>query len=114
MTLMMKSLKSGSTPLIRCTHHYTNPKDCKHNHAIYYDNLYSEVLKRVRGIASKIESGELLERIQKQSTRRVKTDKLVAEQSKANKRPNVLKRIIKNCTRILPPTSWIRKAIILC
>lgn len=36
MTLMMKPLKSGPTPLIRCTHHYTNPEDCKHNHTIYY------------------------------------------------------------------------------
>ena len=95
MTLMMKPLKAGPTPLIRCTHHYTNPEDCKHNHAIYYDDLYGEVLERVRGIASKIESGELLERIQKQSTKRVKTDKLIVEQTKANKRLTVLKRIIK-------------------
>lgn len=95
MTLMMKPLKAGPTPLIRCTHHYTYPEDCKHNHAIYYDDLYAEVLKRIRGIASKIESGELLERIQKQSTKRVKTDKLIAEQTKANKRLTVLKRIIK-------------------
>ena len=95
MTLMMKPLKAGPTPLIRCTHHYTNPEDCKHNHAIYYDDLYGEVLKRIRGIASKIQSGELLERIQKQSTKRIKTDKLIAEQTKLNKRLTVLKRIIK-------------------
>ena len=95
MTLMMKPLKSGPTPLIRCTHHYTNPEDCKHNHAIYYEDLYCEVLKRVRSIASKMQSGELLERIQKQRTKRVKTDKLIAEQAKASKRLTVLKRIIK-------------------
>ena len=95
MTLMMKPLKSGPTPLIRCTHHYTNPEDCKHNHAIYYEDLYGEVLKRVRSIASKMQSGELLERIQKQRTKRVKTDKLIAEQAKASKRLTVLKRIIK-------------------
>ena len=95
MTLMMKPLNAGSTPLIRCTHHYTNPEDCKHNHAIYYEDLYGEVLKRVRSIASKMQSGELLERIQKQRTKRVKTDKLIAEQAKASKRLTVLKRIIK-------------------
>ena len=36
-----------------------------------------------------------MERIQKQSTKRVKTDKLITEQSKSNKRLTVLKRIIK-------------------
>ena len=46
-------------------------------------------------IARRIESGELLEQIQKQSAKRVKTDKLVAEQVKINKRLSVLKRIIK-------------------
>ena len=95
MTLMMKPLKAGPTPLIRCTNHYSNPEDCKHNHYIYYDDLYAEVLKRVRNIARQIESGELLEQIQKQSAKRVKTDKLVAEQAKINKRLSVLKRIIK-------------------
>ncbi len=95
MTLMMKPLKAGLMPLIRCTHHYSNPEDCKHNHYIYYDDLYAEVLKRVQNIARQIESGELLEQIQKQSAKRVKTDKLVAEQAKINKRLSVLKRIIK-------------------
>lgn len=95
MTLMMKPLKAGPTPLIRCTNHYSNPDQCKHNHYIYYDDLYAEVLKRVRCIASRIESGELLERIQKRSTKRVKTNKLIAEQCKTNKRLTVLKRIIK-------------------
>ena len=95
MTLMMKPLKAGPTPLIRCTNHYSNPDQCKHNHYIYYDDLYAEVLKRVRCIASRIESGELLERIQKRSTKRVRTNKLIAEQCKTNKRLTVLKRIIK-------------------
>lgn len=95
MTLMMKQLKAGPAPLIRCIHHYSNPEDCKHNHYIYYDDLYAEVLKRVQNIARRIESGELLERIQKQSTKRVKSAKLITEQAKINKRLNVLKRIIK-------------------
>ncbi len=49
----------------------------------------------MRSIANKMQSGELLERIQKQRTKRVKTDKLIAEQAKASKRLTVLKRIIK-------------------
>lgn len=62
---------------------------------IYYDDLYAEVLKRVQSIAKRIESGELLERIQKQSTKQVKTDKLITEQAKAIKRLTVLKKIVK-------------------
>lgn len=95
MTLMMKPLKAGPAPLIRCTNHYSNPDQCKHNHYIYYDDLYAEVLKRIQGIANRLESGELLERIQKKTEKRVKADKLIAEQAKINKRLTVLKRIIK-------------------
>ena len=95
MTLMMKPLKAGPAPLIRCTNHYSNPDQCKHNHYIYYDNLYAEVLKRIQGIANRLESGELLERIQKKTEKRVKADKLMAEQAKINKRLTVLKKIIK-------------------
>ena len=95
MTLMMKPLKAGPAPLIRCTNHYSNPDQCKHNHYIYYDDLYAEVLKRVQSIAKRVESGELLERIQKQSTKQVKTDKLKSEQAKIGKRLTVLKKIVK-------------------
>lgn len=95
MTLMMKPLKAGPTPLIRCTNHYSNPEQCKHNHYIYYDVLYAEVLKRIQGIAGRMESGELLERIRKKTAKRVKADKLIAEQAKINKRLTVLKKIIK-------------------
>ncbi len=95
MTLMMKPLKSGPTPLIRCTNHYSNPEQCKQNHYIYYDALYAEVLKRIRDIAGRMESGELLECICKKTAKHVKADKLIAEQAKINKRLTVLKKIIK-------------------
>ena len=92
---MMKSLKSGPKPLIRCTNHYSNPDKCQHNHYIYYDVLYAEVLERVQILAQRIESGELLKRIQKQASKKKKIDKLKTEQAKINKRQTVLKRIIK-------------------
>ena len=81
--------------MIRCTNHFANPEKCTHNHYIYYDDLYSEVLKRIQGIAKRIENGELLKRIQKQSSKRVKTDKLTAEKKKICKRLTALKKIIK-------------------
>lgn len=95
MMLMMKPLKVGPTPLIRCTNHYSNPEQCRHNHYIYYDDLYEEVLRRVQDIAKRIESGELLMRIQKKSTKRVKTDKLLSEKKKIGKRIIALKKIIR-------------------
>ena len=95
MTLMMKPLKAGLTPIIRCTNHYNNPDKCKHNHYIYYDVLYAEVLKRIQNIAQRVESGELLRSIQKQTAKQVKADKLEAEKVKISKRLQVLKKIIK-------------------
>ena len=95
MTPMMKPLKAGPTPLIRCTNHYSNPEQCRHNHYIYYDDLYEEVLRRVQDIAKRIESGELLMRIQKKSTKRVKADKLLSEKKKIGKRIIALRKIIR-------------------
>ncbi len=95
MTLMIKPLKAGPTPLIRCTNHYSNPEQCRHNHYIYHDDLYEEVQRRVRDIAKRIESGELLARIQKKSAKRIKADKLLSEQKKIGKRLIALKKIIR-------------------
>ena len=95
MTLMMKPLKAGPTPLIRCTNHYSKPEQCKHNHYIYYDDLHEEVMQRVQAIVNKIESGELLTWIQKKSDKRLKTDNLLAEKKKIDKRIVTLKKIIR-------------------
>ena len=95
MTLMMKPLKSGPTPLIRCTNHYNNPEQCRHNHYIYYDDLYEEVLNRVRDTAKRIDSGELLTRIQMKSTKQEKADKLLVEKKEIGKRLITLKKIIR-------------------
>ena len=86
MTVMMKPLKAGLTPVLRCTNYYNNSDKCTHNHYMYYDVLYEEVLKRIQGIAKKVQSGELLSHIQKQTAKQVKTDKLEAEKAKIAKR----------------------------
>ena len=95
MTLMMKPLKTGLTPLIRCTNHYNNPEQCKHNHYIYYDDLYAEVLRRLRDVVRDIENGELLVRVQKKAAKQIMEDKLVSEQRKIHGRLVVLKKIIR-------------------
>ena len=61
--------------------------------------------------ASKIQSGEMVERIQKQLTKRVKMDKLIVEQTKADKLLAVLKKIIKElyedfATDLLDPDNY--------
>lgn len=95
MTLMMKPLKTGPAPLIHCRNHYSNPDQCKHNHYIYYDDLYEAVLKRVQRIAQQMGSETLLECIQKRTDTHSKEDKLTAEQTRINKRLGVLKKVIK-------------------
>ena len=95
MTMMMKPLKSGKHPLIRCTNHFKNPEECKHHHQIYYEDLYVEILKSAQGIAKQIESGELLKRIQTQKKSQKNLVKLQQEKSKIQKRLGSLKKIIR-------------------
>ena len=95
MSWMMKSVKTGETPVLRCVNHFRKPDRCKHNHMVYYDELYELVLERVRKLAERIDSGELLKHIQKQAQRRSKRDKLVSERQKINRRLEVLKKVIR-------------------
>lgn len=95
MTLMVKPLKNGPTPLIRCRNHFNHPNECKQNHYIYYDDLYTEVLKRVQSIAKNLKSSELIERIQEQTEKSTKADHRKTEQNRINKRLGALKKIIK-------------------
>jgi len=95
MTMMMKPLKSGTVPLIRCTNHFQKPEKCTHHHQIYYEDLYAEILKSVQGIAKQIESGELLKRNQKQKKSIKNLAKLEQEKNKIQKRLTSLKKIIR-------------------
>lgn len=95
MTLMMKPLKAGPKPLIRCTNHYNHPDQCTHNNYIYYDDLYAEVLRRVQTIAGQIERGELPDRLQEQNVKRKYEEKLISEHTKSYKRSVAIRRIIQ-------------------
>ena len=91
----MKPMKNGLTPVLRCANHYNHPEQCRHNHYIHYDVLYEEILKRVRNIAKRLESGELLRSIRRQTARQTRTDKLETERNRITKRLLTLKKIIK-------------------
>lgn len=95
MTTMMKPLKSGLTPLLRCTNHFLNPEQCRHNHYIYYDKLYEEILSRLQDMERRIESGELLAQLQKKAARKSKQAKQLADLKKIQKRLSALKKIVR-------------------
>jgi len=48
LTIAMKKRKNSSQILFRCTNHFQQPDQCKHNHAILYNKLYQEVLDQVK------------------------------------------------------------------
>lgn len=95
MTMMMKPLKDGLHPMIRCTNHYFKPEECRHYHYIYYDDLYAEVLKRIQRLTKQVESGELLKQLQKQNSAQKNLNKLKEEQNKIHRRLQMLKKIIR-------------------
>ncbi len=43
MTQATKKRMNGERFLLRCTHHFTHPEECKRNHAIFYDDLVEQV-----------------------------------------------------------------------
>jgi len=67
-------------------HRYKNPDECTHYHQIYYDDLYDQVLSRIRKIAKSVENGSLLESVNKRMAKQKKTDKLEAEKKKISTR----------------------------
>ena len=95
MTMMMKPLKDGLHPMIRCVNHFSKPEECRHNHYIYYEDLYAEVLRRIQCLTERIESGELLKQLQKQKQAQKNLNKLKEEQNKIHRRLQMLKKIIR-------------------
>ena len=92
---MMKPLKSGGKPLLRCVNHFRNPEECSHNHAVYYEELYAEVLARIQKIVRQIDSGELVKQLEKQRLKRAKKDRLASERTKITRRLGMLKNFNK-------------------
>ena len=47
LTQATKKNKSGTRYLLRCTNHFANPTECKHNHAVFYDMLMESVKQSI-------------------------------------------------------------------
>ena len=43
LTQATRKNKNGNRFLLRCTNHYAHPDECKHNHAVFYDELIESV-----------------------------------------------------------------------
>ena len=63
---MMKPVKTGKQPILRCVNHFHNPDECQHNHFVYYEDLYAEVLARIKALSGLIDSGKLLKQLERQ------------------------------------------------
>lgn len=62
MTLIaVKNRKGVKRGLLKCFTHYTNPEQCVHYHAIIYDDLYDEILERIRLLFQRIKDTEIYE-----------------------------------------------------
>ena len=95
LTWMTKQRKSGNAPLLRCMNHFHNAEECRHNHFVYYEDLYAEVLARIKALSGQIDSGKLLKQLEKQRLKRAKKDKLASERTKIHKRLEALTKVIK-------------------
>ncbi len=62
MNLIAKTDKNGKKkPLFKCFNHYNNPEECKHYHAVLYEDLYDEVFKKIQALCNKIKDSDFLE-----------------------------------------------------
>lgn len=96
MSMMIKPLKVGPAPLLRCTNHFLNPEQCRHNHYIYYEDLYREVFQRLLDLEDRIKSGELLRFLQRDAAKQGLAKKTLSEYRKIEKRLVLLKKIVRS------------------
>ena len=86
-----KVLKSS----YRCANHFNNPDECAHYNYIYYEDLYAQMLVRVKKAVERITSGEVLKAVQERTDNQSGQDRLTSEKDKAEKRLNALSVIMR-------------------
>ncbi len=96
MMLVMKPQRTGgSKPILRCTNHFINPEQCKHNHSIKYEELHAEVQRRIHALREQLKNGELLEQLQKKNAKERTAVKLLAERRRVEIRMASMRKIIR-------------------
>ena len=82
-------------PYLRCMHRYRNSNACQNYHQIRYDDLYGEVLKRIKKLAKNVENGTLAKSVNKMLSRQRQADRQEAEKLKITNRLASLAKITK-------------------
>jgi len=95
MTFEIKQRKHIKRELLVCRYHFRFREKCPNNHYIYYKELYDVVLEQIRSLANKIESKDLLKRIESQSIKQGKVDNLKSQMVKNSTRLSSLGKITK-------------------
>ena len=113
LTMAHKSRAQGSKAYYRCMYHYKTPDECKHTHAIAYDDLYTAVLNKIRQTAKRLKSDVgFLEAVGKKSGKNNQTTRLSEQKSKHEKRLNELFNLLrklfeKNAAGLLDDANYV-------
>ena len=97
MTLIASKGRQGKKkPLLKCFTHYNNPEQCKHYHAVLYDDLYEEVLKRIQDFFAEVKKSTIFESIQLQLVEKAKEEEAYKEKLKLLAEISQVKKSISN------------------
>ena len=101
MNLIAKTDRKGmKKPLFKCFNHYNNPDVCAHYHAVLYDDLYEEVLKRIREIFLKIKDSVVLDSVKFKLIEKAKTKLAEEEKTEILKELSSVKKNISNIYKV--------------
>lgn len=101
MTLIAKTDRRGmKKPLFKCFNHYNSPDVCTHYHAVLYDDLYEEVLKRIREIFLKIKDSVVLDSVKFKLIEKAKTKLAEEEKTEILKELSTVKKNISNIYKV--------------
>lgn len=92
--------KGDKKPLLKCFNHYHNPEECKHYHATLYDDLYDEILGRIRHLFYEIRNSPVVENLKLKLIEQKRME--MAEEEKA--------RLLENLSSVKKSISDIHKA----
>lgn len=101
MNLIAKTDRKGmKKPLFKCFNHYNNPEACTHYHAVLYDDLYEEVLKKIREIFSKIKNSSVFDSVKVELIEKAKMKLSEGEKSEILKELSNIKKNISNIYKV--------------
>ena len=97
MNLIAKTDRKGmKKPLFKCFNHYKNPEVCTHYHAVLYDDLYEEVLKRMQLNFTKIKNSDVFDSIKLKLIDKAKAKRAEEEKSEILKELSNVKKNISS------------------